>query len=186
MALLITDECINCDVCEPECPNDAIAQGEEIYVIDPTRCTECVGPLRRSRSASRCARWIASSPSRARRNARAAQLKYAGADDGADCEERSVISRSSEGALRLPGTLTLSAGSADSRTPSAARCVPILIALRSSCTARPRVRTPDTAAGSSPGCRPRARNRAGCCRRRGSLRAASRGLVDQPLHSARG
>jgi len=43
MALLITDECINCDVCEPECPNDAISQGEEIYVIDPTQCTECVG-----------------------------------------------------------------------------------------------------------------------------------------------
>ncbi|PWT71941.1 MAG: ferredoxin [Proteobacteria bacterium] len=43
MALLITDECINCDVCEPECPNDAISQGEQIYVIDPGRCTECVG-----------------------------------------------------------------------------------------------------------------------------------------------
>ena len=43
MALIITDECINCDVCEPECPNDAIAQGEEIYVIDPHKCTECVG-----------------------------------------------------------------------------------------------------------------------------------------------
>ncbi len=43
MALLITDECINCDVCEPECPNDAISQGPEIYVIDPARCTECVG-----------------------------------------------------------------------------------------------------------------------------------------------
>jgi ferredoxin len=43
MALMITDECINCDVCEPECPNEAIAQGEEIYVIDPGRCTECVG-----------------------------------------------------------------------------------------------------------------------------------------------
>jgi ferredoxin len=43
MALLITDECINCDVCEPECPNDAISQGEDIYVIDPKRCTECVG-----------------------------------------------------------------------------------------------------------------------------------------------
>ncbi len=43
MALLITDECINCDVCEPECPNDAISQGEEIYVIEPTLCTECVG-----------------------------------------------------------------------------------------------------------------------------------------------
>ena len=43
MALLITDECINCDVCEPECPNQAISQGAEIYEIDPARCTECVG-----------------------------------------------------------------------------------------------------------------------------------------------
>jgi len=43
VALLITDECINCDVCEPECPNDAISQGETIYVIDPKKCTECVG-----------------------------------------------------------------------------------------------------------------------------------------------
>lgn len=43
MALMITDECINCDVCEPECPNDAIAPGPEIYVIDPNLCTECVG-----------------------------------------------------------------------------------------------------------------------------------------------
>ena len=43
MALKITDECINCDVCEPECPNDAISQGEEIYQIDPHKCTECVG-----------------------------------------------------------------------------------------------------------------------------------------------
>ncbi len=43
MALLITDECINCDVCEPECPNDAIYQGEIIYHIDWKRCTECVG-----------------------------------------------------------------------------------------------------------------------------------------------
>lgn len=43
MALMITDECINCDVCEPECPNDAIYQGELIYEIDPMKCTECVG-----------------------------------------------------------------------------------------------------------------------------------------------
>ncbi|MGH8552696.1 MAG: YfhL family 4Fe-4S dicluster ferredoxin [Methylococcales bacterium] len=43
MALLITDQCINCDVCEMECPNGAISQGEEIYEIDPDRCTECVG-----------------------------------------------------------------------------------------------------------------------------------------------
>ena len=43
MALLITDECINCDVCEPECPNNAISQGTDIYQIDPDKCTECVG-----------------------------------------------------------------------------------------------------------------------------------------------
>ena len=43
MALIITDECINCDLCEAECPNDAISMGEEIYEIDPRRCTECVG-----------------------------------------------------------------------------------------------------------------------------------------------
>ena len=43
MALMITDICINCDVCEPECPNGAISQGEEIYEIDPALCTECVG-----------------------------------------------------------------------------------------------------------------------------------------------
>ena len=43
MALLITDECINCDVCEPECPNEAIYMGPEIYEINPGLCTECVG-----------------------------------------------------------------------------------------------------------------------------------------------
>lgn len=43
MALMITDECINCDVCEPECPNNAIAMGAEYYEIDPAKCTECVG-----------------------------------------------------------------------------------------------------------------------------------------------
>jgi len=43
MALMITDECINCDVCEPECPNQAIYLGEKIYEIDPSKCTECVG-----------------------------------------------------------------------------------------------------------------------------------------------
>lgn len=43
MALLITDQCINCDVCEPECPNEAITMGPEIYEIDPHKCTECVG-----------------------------------------------------------------------------------------------------------------------------------------------
>jgi len=43
MALIITDECINCAVCEPECPNLAIFEGEDIFEIDPDRCTECVG-----------------------------------------------------------------------------------------------------------------------------------------------
>ena len=43
MALMITDECINCDVCEPECPNEAISPGAEFYEIDPQKCTECVG-----------------------------------------------------------------------------------------------------------------------------------------------
>ena len=43
MSLLITDECINCDVCVPECPNEAIYMGEEIYEIDGDLCTECVG-----------------------------------------------------------------------------------------------------------------------------------------------
>jgi ferredoxin len=43
MAYKITDECISCGACEPECPNQAIAEGEKIYVIDPNRCTECEG-----------------------------------------------------------------------------------------------------------------------------------------------
>ena len=43
MSLRITALCVNCDVCEPVCPNKAISQGESIYVIDPSRCTECVG-----------------------------------------------------------------------------------------------------------------------------------------------
>jgi ferredoxin len=43
MALMITDQCINCDVCEPECPNGAISMGVEIYEIEPEKCTECVG-----------------------------------------------------------------------------------------------------------------------------------------------
>ena len=43
MALKITKECINCDVCEPVCPNTAIYMGKEIYEIDPNLCTECVG-----------------------------------------------------------------------------------------------------------------------------------------------
>jgi ferredoxin len=43
MSTYITDICINCGACEPECPNEAISEGAEIYVIDPELCTECVG-----------------------------------------------------------------------------------------------------------------------------------------------
>ena len=43
MALRITELCVNCDVCEAECPNHAIFEGPEHYQIDPVRCTECVG-----------------------------------------------------------------------------------------------------------------------------------------------
>jgi len=54
MALYITDECINCDVCEPECPNGAITQGDEIYEIDPALCTECVGHYETSQCVEVC------------------------------------------------------------------------------------------------------------------------------------
>ena len=43
MATKITEECINCGACEPECPNGAISQGDDVYVIDAKLCTECVG-----------------------------------------------------------------------------------------------------------------------------------------------
>ena len=43
MALKITEECINCGACEPECPNSSITQGDDIYVIDQAKCTECKG-----------------------------------------------------------------------------------------------------------------------------------------------
>jgi ferredoxin len=43
VALKITEECINCDVCEPVCPNQAIYQGELVYEINPDKCTECEG-----------------------------------------------------------------------------------------------------------------------------------------------
>ena len=44
MALIITDDCTACDACVEPCPNDAISEGDGIiYLIDPERCTECVG-----------------------------------------------------------------------------------------------------------------------------------------------
>lgn len=54
MTLKITSDCINCDVCEPVCPNQAIAMGDEHYVIDPNRCTECVGHFDEPQCVSLC------------------------------------------------------------------------------------------------------------------------------------
>jgi len=41
--MIITSDCISCGACEPDCPNTAISAGDSIYVIDPDKCTECVG-----------------------------------------------------------------------------------------------------------------------------------------------
>ncbi len=54
MAYKITDECINCGACEPECPNQAITAGDDIYLIDPEKCTECVGHHDASQCAAVC------------------------------------------------------------------------------------------------------------------------------------
>ena len=54
MAYRITGECISCGACEPECPNLAITDGETIYIIDPDKCTECVGSYESSRCAEIC------------------------------------------------------------------------------------------------------------------------------------
>jgi ferredoxin len=65
MAIIITDDCINCGACEPECPNNAIYESDvdwsmsegtslsddkrndpisdEFYFIVPSKCTECKG-----------------------------------------------------------------------------------------------------------------------------------------------
>ena len=54
MALKITDECISCGDCEPECPNQAISVDEEIFIIDPLKCTECVGHFDESQCLKAC------------------------------------------------------------------------------------------------------------------------------------
>ncbi len=54
MAYKITEECISCGACEPECPNVAISEGETIYVIEPSKCTECVGSYESSKYAEVC------------------------------------------------------------------------------------------------------------------------------------
>ena len=43
MAMKITEECISCGACEPECPVEAIFEGDEIYEIDAKKCVECKG-----------------------------------------------------------------------------------------------------------------------------------------------
>jgi ferredoxin len=54
MAYKITEDCIMCAACEPECPNQAIKEGETMYVINPERCAECVGSFESSRCAAVC------------------------------------------------------------------------------------------------------------------------------------
>ncbi|MBI5507574.1 MAG: YfhL family 4Fe-4S dicluster ferredoxin [Deltaproteobacteria bacterium] len=54
MATTITQDCINCGACEPECPNEAISEGKEIYIIDPAKCTECVGHFDEEQCAAVC------------------------------------------------------------------------------------------------------------------------------------
>ena len=54
MALMIIEDCINCSVCEPECPNNAITEGDGIFVIDADKCTECVGHFEESQCLDVC------------------------------------------------------------------------------------------------------------------------------------
>jgi len=54
VAYMITEDCIMCGACEEECPNSAISEGEDTYVIDPEKCTECVGFFESSRCAIAC------------------------------------------------------------------------------------------------------------------------------------
>lgn len=54
MALRITMDCINCAACEPECPNSAITAGDEIFMINADKCTECVGHYEESQCIAAC------------------------------------------------------------------------------------------------------------------------------------
>jgi ferredoxin len=54
MAFMITEECIACDACVSECPNDAISAGDPLYIIDPDKCTECVGHFDEQQCAAVC------------------------------------------------------------------------------------------------------------------------------------
>ena len=54
MAMLITEDCISCGACEPECPNEAISEGGTVYVVDPEKCTECVGAFDQQKCVEVC------------------------------------------------------------------------------------------------------------------------------------
>lgn len=54
MAYKITSDCISCGACEPECKNEAIKEGQDIYVIDPDKCTECVGWFEKQKCVEIC------------------------------------------------------------------------------------------------------------------------------------
>ncbi len=69
MAYKITDDCISCGACEPECPNQAISEGDSLYVIDPDKCTECVGFYESSKCVEVCP-VDATKPDEARKESR--------------------------------------------------------------------------------------------------------------------
>ncbi len=54
MAYKITDDCVSCAACEPECPNSAISETNLTYVINPDKCTQCVGAHKTPRCAEVC------------------------------------------------------------------------------------------------------------------------------------
>ena len=74
MAYKITEECISCGACEPECPNQAIKEGDTTYVINPDRCTECVGSYASSKCAEVCP-VDAPQPDASKKETRAALLE---------------------------------------------------------------------------------------------------------------
>jgi ferredoxin len=74
MAYKISEDCISCGACETECPNQAIKEGDTTFVIDPAKCTECVG----SHSTSKCAETCpvgAPQPDEAHKESKEALLK---------------------------------------------------------------------------------------------------------------
>ena len=84
MALIIFDECINCDVCQPECPNGAISQGESIYEINPALCTECVGHFDKPQCVAVCP-VDCIHPTKDEPNFAEAELLYIDPDTCIDC-----------------------------------------------------------------------------------------------------